>query len=176
AERVRRSVDAFRMAAVDDDGRVRAPRGDLADEQGEFLVEQVRHAAVPAVDAEHRLHHPGGLDVRQAGWYRCLRAVPAEPEQRRVAGAGLTEMAAERVDYGGAGRVTVEQRQRVQVPLLDAALKVLRRVLDVVAAASQRRDRLAIGVDADEQSVDGHGSALLTISGAGAVRHRPGSV
>ena len=148
-----------RMAAVEQCHHVRPLRGDLAEQDRELLVrdrpdQDAIGAAPPRIDADEGLDPPGRLECGEGPGDRFLAPVSAVREERHVAGGGLPEMRAHRVDDRLARRVTVEQGHQSE-PLPEPALEERGQVADVIAATGQPGDGWRVGVDPDEQGVHG---------------------
>ncbi len=133
---------------------MRPPGRDLGDQDRQLLVgdrTDQRPVAPPAdVDRDERLDPAARLELGEGlRWRRLLAAVAAVREQRHVAGPGLPEVRAERVDHRRARGLPVDQGREAQ-PVADPSLEERAQVPDVVAAPEQRVDRRRIRVDPDQ--------------------------
>lgn len=145
------------MAAVENDGYMRAAFSHFRDEQREFLVSQIPRAGLATVVADQRLVEPVGLNMPELRGRLLLRAMAAVVEERDIAGLGLPKMLAEPVDNRLAFGLTVSEYLRMKhVPCrLGARGEQRLEADDVVHAAPQRPHGSFVGVDANEQCVDG---------------------
>jgi hypothetical protein len=88
---------------------------------------------------------------------RLLRAVAAVVEQRRISGLGAAEMLPERRDEHVATGLLVVEGAHLQPVLgrFDASAKQALHRLDVVHASMEGRHPGRVGIDPDEERVDG---------------------
>ena len=151
------------MAAVEDHEDVGFAGRHLGDELRQLLVRQIPAVVVAAVVADQRLVEAVGLQVPEFGRRRRLGTVSTVVKQRHIAGLRLPQMAAEGFDDACARGLGVGKHQRLEhAVVVDAVLEQCLDALNVIDAAVQRTHRRRVGVDADEESVDGAGHGWVS--------------